>query len=243
MKYTLTIFLALIFVFFAKAQTKLSSTNEDLVKFTEIKSNVYVHETYLVTQTWGKVPCNGLVYIVGKEAVVFDTPTDSISTEELFKSLDKAGIKVKAIVVNHFHNDCLGGLKEFHAKNIPSYSSNKTIAFAKRDHLEVPKNGFEKEDKIKIGKKTIINYQPGGAHTHDNIVSYIPSEKVMFGGCMVKEMNAGKGFLGDADVKAWPQTIEKVKAKFPEVELIVPGHGLSGGKELLEYTIKLFSGN
>ncbi len=241
MKYTLTIFLALIFVFFAKAQTKLSSTNEDLVKFTEIKPNVFVHETYLNTQTWGKVGCNGLVYINGKEAVIFDTPTDSISTVELFKSLDKAGIKVKAVVVNHFHNDCLGGLKEFHAKNIPSYSSNKTIEFAKRDHLEVPKNGFDKEGKIKIGKKTIINFQPGAAHTHDNIVSYIPSEKVMFGGCMVKEMNAGKGFLGDADVKAWPQTIEKVKIKFPKVEYVIPGHGQYGGKELFEYTIKLFS--
>ncbi|MBK6977402.1 MAG: subclass B1 metallo-beta-lactamase [Cytophagaceae bacterium] len=227
--------------FLGNAQTKLVSGNEDLIKFSEIKPNVFVHETYLNTQTWGKVGCNGLVYINGKEAVIFDTPTDSISTEELFKSLDKAGIKVKAVVVNHFHNDCLGGLKEFHKRNIPSYASNKTLELAKKDNVEIPKNGFDKEAKIKIGKKTVINYHPGGAHTHDNIVSYIPSEKVMFGGCMVKEMEAGKGFLGDADVKAWPQTIEKVKAKFPNVEYVIPGHGQYGGKELFEYTIKLFS--
>lgn len=223
------------------AQTKLVSTNEDLIKFTELKSNIYVHETYLQTQTWGKVGCNGLVYVVGKEAVIFDTPTDSVSSEELFRSLDKAGIKIKAVVVNHFHNDCLGGLKEFHKRGIKSYASNKTIELAKKDSVEVPKNGFQTESKLKIGKKTIINFQPGAAHTHDNIVSYIPSEKVMFGGCMVKEINAGKGFLGDADVKAWPSTIEKVKAKFPKVEYVIPGHGQYGGKELFEYTIQLFS--
>lgn len=227
--------------FSVSAQENLTSGNEDLLKLKEIKPNVYVHETYLQTETWGKVGCNGLIYIVRKEAIVFDTPTDSISTEELFKSFEKAGIAVKAIVINHFHNDCLGGLKEFHKRNIESYASFKTIEFTKRDGIEIPKNGFENKSKIKIGNKTIINYQPGAAHTQDNIVSYVPSQKVLFGGCMVKEVDAGKGWLGDADTIAWPNTIRKVKSKFKKAQIIVPGHGKTGGRELLDFTETLFS--
>jgi metallo-beta-lactamase class B len=39
----------------------------------------------------------------------------------------------------------------------------------------------------------------GEGHTKDNVVGYFPSENVMFGGCLVKELNASKGYLGFAE--------------------------------------------
>jgi metallo-beta-lactamase class B len=62
----------------------------------------------------------------------------------------------------------------------------------------------------------------------------------MFGGCLVKEMSADKGFLGDSNVADWSGTVEKVKTKYPDVEIVVPGHGKYGSRKLLDYTIKLF---
>ena len=62
----------------------------------------------------------------------------------------------------------------------------------------------------------------------------------MFGGCLIKELNASKGYLGDANVKVWPTTVSKIQKQFPNVKTIVPGHGNSGDKKLLDYTIKLF---
>ena len=57
---------------------------------------------------------------------------------------------------------------------------------------------------------------------------------------MAKEMNAGKGFLGDANEKEWSNTIRKVKSTFPGMENVIPGHGKVGGPELLDFTIELF---
>jgi metallo-beta-lactamase class B len=234
------VFLICIFSqFLTYAQIK--SINEDLVKIEEIKPNVYLHISYLQTQTWGKVGCNGMIYLQNKKAIIFDTPTDDASSEVLYESLKKQKIKIVGVVVNHFHDDCLGGLKFFHQKGIKSYSSELTRTLAKKDTVEVPKIGFEKEQKLKLGKKTIINVHLGAAHTRDNIVSYLDDEKVMFGGCMVKELEAGKGFLGDADIKTWSSTIEKVKAKFPDVTTIIPGHGKYGGQALFDYTIQMFN--
>lgn len=222
------------------AQDNVVFQNEEL-KIMQISKNTYVHESYLQTETWGKVGCNGMIFVSKNEAAIFDTPTDSSSSTILLDWFKSQNIKPKAIIVNHFHNDCLGGLKVFHEAKIASYSSNLTKELAKKAGYEVPQNGFEKEQTLKIGNKKVINFYTGEAHTKDNIVSYVPSEKVLFGGCQVKEVGASKGFLGDANVASWPSTIENIKTKFPDCQHIVPGHGKSGGMELLDYTIKLFS--
>ncbi len=83
----------------------------------------------------------------------------------------------------------------------------------------------------------------GAGHTLDNIVTYLPSEKTLFGGCLVKAKGSGKGNLADADVSAWSGTVSRVRDAFPEVEVIVPGHGECGGLDLLRYTVEMFQQN
>jgi metallo-beta-lactamase class B len=53
-------------------------------------------------------------------------------------------------------------------------------------------------------------------------------------------LEAGKGYLGDANVADWSGTVEKVKREYPNVKIVVPGHGESGNQKLLDYTIHLF---
>jgi metallo-beta-lactamase class B len=62
----------------------------------------------------------------------------------------------------------------------------------------------------------------------------------MFGGCLIKELGASKGFLGDANVPAWSETVSKIQASYPQVKHVVPGHGAAGNAKLLEYTRQLF---
>ncbi len=199
-----------------------------------------MHISFLQTQTWGKVGCNGMIYIHKNQAFIFDTPADNETSEALIKTVEEQKIKIKGVIVNHFHNDCLGGLEAFHKKGIKSYASEKTIELAKKDSVTVPQIGFKEKLTLRIGKKEIVNQYLGEAHTKDNIISFIPSENTMFGGCMVKELNAGKGFLGDANEKEWSNTIRNVKTTFPNIEKVIPGHGKVGGPELLDYTIRLF---
>jgi metallo-beta-lactamase class B len=46
--------------------------------------------------------------------------------------------------------------------------------------------------------------------------------------------------LGDANVIDWSRTVESVKKEFPNVKIVVPGHGEYGNIKLLDYTINLF---
>lgn len=234
-----------IFLFLIPLQGKSQNVdvayNSETLRIVRISENIYRHVSYLETETYGKVACNGLIFIKNKEAAVFDTPAKNKVSVELLNWLTKdMKSKVKAVVINHFHIDCLGGLEAFHKQGITSYSSNKTIELAKNDSSTIPQIGFEGENELDIGGERVHNSFFGEAHTKDNIISYIPSEEVIFGGCMVKSINASKGNLQDANVNAWPKTIQSIKEHYPNLKVIVPGHGKSGGMELLEYTIELF---
>jgi metallo-beta-lactamase class B len=213
------------------------------LKIEQISKSTYVHITYLETKDYGKVACNGLILIDQEEAFVFDTPTeDSVSTE-LINWLEKTKkIRIKGVVINHFHVDCLGGLGAFHKKNIPSYANYLTIELAHTNNLDhLPLNGFKSEEKLYAGNKEIVNSYFGAGHTQDNIVSYLPSEKILFGGCLIKTLGAGKGNLADADINQWAVTVSKIKQRYPKLRWVIPGHGKPGGVDLLDYTIQLFS--
>ncbi|MEM8966647.1 MAG: hypothetical protein AAGE93_09530 [Bacteroidota bacterium] len=164
---------------------------------------------------------------------------DSISAELIDWVENNLSATVKAIVINHFHTDCLGGLAEFHHRNIPSYANNLTIELAKHKPV-FPQYGFDDSLRLAMGQAEVINRFLGEAHTIDNIVSYIPEDNLLFGGCMVKEVGAGEGNLEDANVAEWPTTIQKIKQTYPSLKVIIPGHGQTGGTELLDYTVELF---
>ena len=211
----------------------------EVLKIERISDKIFQHISYLETKSLGTVPCNGMIYINGNEAIVFDTPTNEKASSELINWIGEKNIK--AVVVTHFHIDCLGGLNKFHSNGIKSFATNQTIKLAKEDKTEIlPQNGFEKEYKFQIDNEVVLTKYFGQGHTKDNIIGYIPSEKVLFGGCLVKALNAPKGNLADANTEDWSKTIEKIKSEFPEIKNVIPGHGKSGGTELLNYTINLF---
>jgi metallo-beta-lactamase class B len=217
------------------------SYNSDNLIIQKISDHAYQHITYLQTETFGRVPCNGVIFFDGKEAVIFDTPADDSTSEMLINWVEEQlHCRVKAIIPTHFHGDCLGGLEAFHKHKIPSYANNATIQLAASHHYAVPQNGFDSLLELTAGSKKIIAEFFGEGHTRDNIVGYFPDEKIMFGGCLIKESGAGKGNLEDANTKDWSSTVLKLKEKYPDTRIVVPGHGERGGIGLLDYTIGLF---
>ena len=209
-----------------------------------LTQNTYVHRSFLQTSDWGKVACNGLIYINRGEALIFDSPADEDASAELLSWIqDEMHAKVKGVVINHFHDDCLGGLEVFHKAAIKSYSSRLTLELAKATDVPVsrlPQNVFDKQLTLQIGGEKVLNRFFGEAHTRDNIASYIPAERVIFGGCMVKEVGAKKGNLADANVSEWTNTVKKLMKSWNDAKFVVPGHGEAGDLSLLEYTATLF---
>lgn len=215
-------------------------TSDELI-ITQISAHTYIHTSYKQTNDFGNVPCNGLIVIEGNEVLVFDTPTQDHSAEILIQWIhEKLNSQIKAVIPTHFHDDCLGGLKAFHQHQIPSYANTKTIELARQQKSEVPQHSFQDSMEVSLGQKRVTATYLGEGHTVDNVVGYFPSENVMFGGCLIKEIDAGKGYLGDANIHSWSKTVEKVKAYFPDVKMVVPGHGDYGNQTLLDYTIQLF---
>lgn len=211
------------------------------LRLQQIDKGLFIHTSYLETRDFGKVACNGLIYIHGKEAIVYDTPTREDAARELIAWVGKkAGSKIIAVIPTHFHLDCLGSLQVFHEENIPSFASFKTISLSKRLTAVVPQSGFEDQLELTVGGEQAVTRCFGEGHTVDNVVGYIPSQAALFGGCLIKALGAGKGNLEDANTKAWSGTVEKIKEAFPALQIVVPGHGDSGGPELLEYTMALF---
>ena len=209
-----------------------------------ITSNVLMHVSYMPTSSFGRVDCNGLIYITGKEAVIMDTPHDDKLSKKLLDwfAVTYPGVTIKAVIIEHFHEDCLGGLKEFHSRGIKSYANKMTVELAKKTGKPVPYNVFSDELKIKVGGKRLVSRYFGEAHTKDNVITWLPDENVLFGGCMIKAQGAGKGNLEDANVNEWANTVARIKNEFgSRAEVVVPGHGDYAGPELLDYTIKLFS--
>lgn len=214
--------------------------SENLV-VNKLSDHVFQHISYLQTNDFGKVACNGMIVVNGKEAVVFDTPGTNESAQELIDYLTgKLRVKIKGVIATHFHADCVGGLEAFHKKNVPSYAENRTIAFLQDKDSRQPQNGFDKSLALAVGDHKVYAQFIGEGHTKDNVIGYFPADKAMFGGCLVKEVGGAKGNLEDANVAAWPETARAVKAKYPETVLVIPGHGRVGGQELLDYTAKLF---
>lgn len=207
----------------------------------QIAENCFQHISFKQTNDFGNVPCNGLIVRNNGEVAIFDTPTNDKNSEELIKWIKETlQCKINAVIPTHFHDDCLGGLKAFEENNIPTYAYYKTIELAKENNYVVPKNSFKDSLHLKVGNEYIIVKFFGEGHTKDNIVGYFSSEHVMFGGCLIKELNASKGYLGDANTMEWSSTVEKVKKEYPNVKTIVPGHGECGNQKLLDYTITLF---
>jgi metallo-beta-lactamase class B len=246
MKYILSLLILSITITSTVAQTSAKFKPKEVYKsgnltITQIAKNSFEHTSFLQTHDFGNVPCNGLIVRNGNEVIVFDTPTNDSASEELIKWIKETlHCKINAVIPTHFHDDCLGGLKAFHKNEIPSYAYFKTIEFAKKNNFVVPKNSFRDSLILKVGNENIIAKFFGEGHTKDNVVGYFAGDNIMFGGCLIKELNAGKGYLGDANVADWSATVEKVKKDYPDVKIIVPGHGQYGNKKLLDYTIKLF---
>lgn len=238
----LALTLILLFAFAAAFAGKKKIVINENLEIMPLNKNALIHISYLHTESFGRVACNGLIYMNGNEAIFMDTPPDDSSSKKLLDWFTKQypGVKIVAVIPEHFHEDCVGGLNEFHRRGITSYAHKETAESAAEKKFPVPQKTFGKSFELKVGEETVQCYYPGQAHTKDNIVVWIPSEKILFGGCMIKAEGAGKGNLADANEREWSNTVTKVKQSFPAVKKVVPGHGDAGGKELLDYTIKLF---
>jgi metallo-beta-lactamase class B len=133
--------------------------------------------------------------------------------------------KIILCIGTHFHADRIGGLSALKKINVPVISTPLTEKLAEEHHVPAPKGILPADSTFKIGDVTMECFYPGEGHTKDNIVVWFPRQKVLFGGCLVKSVEAADlGNLADANAIAYPKTIQMLMKKFPEAKYVIPGH-------------------
>ena len=106
-----------------------------------------------------------------KEAIIMDTPANDTLTLLLANWIQQdLGHTIKAVVINHHHVDCLGGLKTLHDMGIPSYATKRCQRLARKNGVTRPKYGFRKSLNLPIGSQAVFCKYFGKAHTFDNLV-------------------------------------------------------------------------
>jgi metallo-beta-lactamase class B len=229
-------FPALILFFFTTAA--FPQSGHDSLSVSSLNKNTWNYEAWTSA---GKhyFPSDGLIVKTDSGLVLIDTPVNDSLTEIL---LDKfPGQKIALAIITHYHNDRIGGINTLLKKGIPVITYYKTAELAVMDDYPKPTSVFSCSDTtFKIGSTTFELYYPGWGHTVDNIVVWMPENKILYGGCFIKEKKSSTlGNIREANITEWLVAAKEVKKKFKSAKTVIPGHGAIGGKSLINKTISL----
>lgn len=213
------------------------------ISITHLTKNFYVCTSYGYPDAESPAyPANSLFAVTDKGIVLVNSPWGDEQTQQLIDSVKKRfNKKIIFCIATHFHDDCLGGFDVLKKQGAKTYSSKQTYTLAKKENNELPQYTFTRDTTFNIAGVTLQAYYPGAGHTRDNIVVWVPQDKILFGGCLVKSLEADtKGFTGDADLKQWPLTIKKVARRYTNARYVIPGHlGWQGGLKQLDHTLQI----
>lgn len=215
--------------------------DSNYVELNRVKPGIWIHTTYTDYNGF-RTPSNGLVIETSDGLVMIDTPWNNAQTKELIK-LTKEKLKkdFSLAIITHAHEDRIGGIDTLLENKIDTRSTMLTAELAEENGFKKPTPSLDSDSNIKIGNVAIEVFYPGGGHSADNIVVWLPKDKVLFGGCIIKDMNSkGLGSTTDADMEQWPISLGKLLEKYSDAEVVIPGHGKFGGIELIKHTLDLF---
>ena len=223
------------------AQKRVRYVVNDDIHLYQIQDSVYLHLTWDTLGSFGRFSSNGIVLIKNGEALMIDTPMDNGKTEILVNYIkDSLNANVKMLLIGHYHDDCLGGLKYLQGLNVKSVANLRTAEKCKELGLPIPSDTFDKSLELNFNGEKIVCDFFGGGHTPDNITVWIPAKRILFGGCLVKSYDSKNlGNTADAVISDWAETVSKLNETYKDAQIVIPGHGKIGGTELLMHTIEL----
>jgi len=220
----------------------LTSGSEDsnYVELNRVKGNIWVHITY-ADYNGNRTPSNGLVIETSDGMVLIDTPWNNEQTKELIKLIkDKFNKDISLAIITHAHEDRIGGIDTLLENKIDVRSTSMTAELAEKYGFKKPTPSLDSNPDIKIGDVAIEVFYPGAGHSSDNIVVWLPQDKVLFGGCIIKSLDSeGLGSTTDANLEMWPISIGKLLEKYSEADVVIPGNGKWGSIELVKHTFDL----
>ncbi|WP_445947507.1 subclass B1 metallo-beta-lactamase [Shewanella sp.] len=209
------------------------------LKIAQLSATVFQHTSLSDVDTYGLMAGNGLIVIEGKQAYLIDTPWSAADTKTLIQWVTAKGLTIGGVIITHFHLDSSGGLAVFNKLKIKTYATTLTNQLLKANNRE-PANNEITSDTFDLVSGAVQVYYPGPGHTRDNVVVWLAKSNLLFGGCLVQSFNSRKLLnIEDASIRDWPKSLQNVMAKYPNIDMVIPGPGQIGDVSLLELTQQL----
>jgi glyoxylase-like metal-dependent hydrolase (beta-lactamase superfamily II) len=149
---------------------------------------------------------------------------------------------VTHVVVTHYHADHIYGLQEFRKRGarilahrraqeyLSSDTASGRLAASRVDlapwidehtQLVTPDEWLDGARELVLGGVKLQVRPVGPAHTPEDLVVFLPAERVLFAGDMV--FRGRIPFVGQADSRQWVAALDQLLALQPAV--LLPGHG------------------
>jgi cyclase len=188
--------------------------------------------------------------------VVIDTSFPRGAEEALRNIRETTNNKpIRYAILTHYHGDHSLGAgvfakegtilvahetarKDFDAKNVEGYlkTAERDPVYAKYKPT-APQVTFTDKFIIDDGKRRLETHHFGHAHTKGCSFPFLPKERIVFTGDAC--VNGPFNYCGDSDTASWIEVLSKVQAL--DAETVVPAHGASAKKDLLETQKRYFS--
>lgn len=211
------------------------------IEINPLNGSAYAFTTYRYLSEQVRFPSNGMYIVTEKGVVLIDTPWDTTQLQPLLDSIElRHHLPVVLCISTHFHDDRTAGLTYFKSRGIKTFASRKTDSLCWVKKEKRPQFTFHRDTVFTIGQSTIQTFYPGPGHSEDNIIVWLPNEKIIYGGCFIKSTEATTlGNLSDANVKAWKTSLEGLIKKYPNYSMVIPGHQSWKNKKSVKHTLKL----
>jgi glyoxylase-like metal-dependent hydrolase (beta-lactamase superfamily II) len=148
-------------------------------------------------------------------------------------AIQKAGTK-KIIVINtHFHGDHVFGNYLYQGSEIYTGGYDGDVAITRTKQENLPTIFVRDSLVLDLGDEIVGLYDLGQGHTFHDMVVYLKKRKVLFTGDLVfNQINPAIIAEDGTDIKKWKSILTRMYKTF-DAHTVVPGHGMSEGKEMI----------
>lgn len=209
------------------------------LKITLLQPGIFLHTSYRMVDGYGLVDSNGLIVVAENQAIMIDTPWSEKDTQILLDWISAQGFTLQASLSTHFHEDRTAGIKILNSKSIPTYASELTNELLSQAGQATARHTF-KGNEFQMLNGNIEVFYPGQAHSKDNLVVWLPQQQLLFGGCLIRGAQwHSLGFIGDANIRTWADSVRHIQARYHNIKYVIPGHGAVGDASMLKHTLEL----
>ncbi|MBL7755581.1 MAG: BlaB/IND/MUS family subclass B1 metallo-beta-lactamase [Chitinophagaceae bacterium] len=210
------------------------------LKITQLKSDFYVYTTYNTYQDT-KIPAHGMYVVTQHGVILFDTPWDTTQFQPLLDSIrTRHQLDVVLCIATHWHADRTAGLTYYRQKGIKTFTTRLTDELAQKNKHPRAEYIMYQDTIFQFANHVFEVFYPGEGHTADNIVIWFANERILYGGCLIKGAKVKDlGYLGDANVQEYFNTLCRVKNRYPKPKFILVSHHDWKSKKALNHSIRL----